>query len=152
MVFVSQPVLLVEDDDGDQLLIRQAMSQLQTSIDINAVTTLAAARDYLSGAGKYASAPRPRCVVLDLRLPDGRGEALLDWMAERPDLDALPVITLSGAPLTRGWPNVVATLSKPTTAEGYDALGGMLGRLIVAAVDGPLHRNDNFVVDDPPQA
>lgn len=151
MIFVSQPVLLVEDDDGDQLLIRQALRALRPSIEIDTVSTLAAARDYLSAEGKYLAAPRPRCIVLDLNLPDGRGESLLDWLAISETLCDLPVITLSEQPVAPNWPNLVGVLIKPSKLAGYEALSSALSGLVMAAVDGPLHRNDNFGLDEKPQ-
>ena len=144
MVFASHPVLLIEDDDGDQLLVRQALTALRPSIDMHTVASLAAARDFLSASGKYAAAPRPRCIVLDLNLPDGRGEDLLDWLATSDGLDDVPVITLSAHAVAPRWPNMVGALTKPSDLQGYDRLARGLSGLILAAMDGPLHRNDNF--------
>ena len=151
MVFVSQPVLLVEDDEGDRLLIRRSLQGLRPSIEINAVPTLSAAQNYLSGTGKYAGSPRPRCLVLDLNLPDGRGEGLLDWLARSERLRDLPVIVLSADAVTPTWPNLVGVVSKPVDLEGYERLSGALGGLILAAVDGSLPGNDNFGLDRTPR-
>lgn len=151
MVFVSQSVLLVEDDEGDRLLIRRSLQSLRPSIEIDAVPTIAAAQSYLSGTDRYAGAPRPRCLVLDLNLPDGRGEVLLDWMARSEWLHDLPVITLSADAIAPSWPNLVGVVSKPADLEGYERLSGALGGLILAAVDGSPPGNDNFGLDRTPR-
>ena len=152
MIFVSQPVLLVEGDEGDRLLIRRSLERLRPSIEINAVTSPGAAQDYLSGTGKYAGAPRPECIVLDLTLPDGGGEGLLDWLGRSDALRALPVIALSPQTPARKWPNLVGALRKPSDPEGYERLSAALSALVLAAVDGPIHGNDNFVLGATPDA
>lgn len=144
MFFTPHNVLLVDDDAGDQHLMRQALRAVRSSIDLHVVDTLSGARDFLSKHGKYAAAPDPACVVLDLHLPDGHGEGLLDWMSNQARLKAVPVITLSGQSVLSSWPNVVGRLTKPSGLSGYDRLATALSGLIVAAVDAPLHTNDNF--------
>ena len=145
-------MLLVEDDEGDRLLIRRSLERLRPSIEVNAVTSLKAARDYLSGTGKYAAAPRPRCIGLDLNLPDDRGELLLDWLIQADGLSALPVITLSADALTPQWPNLVGAVTKPNDVDGYERMSTALSGLVLAAVDGPIHGNDNFGLAGPPDA
>ena len=152
MIFVSQPVLLVEDDEGDSLLIRRSLERLRPSIDGNAVTSPVAARDYLSGTDKYAGAPRPKCIVLDLTLPDGGGEGLLDWLGRSDALRTLPVIALSPRTPARKWPNLVGALRKPSDPEGYERLSAALSALVLAAVDGPIHGDDNFIPGASPDA
>lgn len=117
---------------------------MRASIDLHVVATIGAARAFLSREGKYAAAPRPSCVLLDLHLPDGHGADLLDWIADHSGLSGIPVITLSGQPSARRWPNVVGSLTKPSDLADHERLANSLGRLIVAAMDGPQHRNDNF--------
>jgi serine phosphatase RsbU (regulator of sigma subunit) len=57
-------VLLVEDDEGDALLVRELLADVAPEISIEGVTTLAQAE------GRIHSAD---CVLLDLGLPDTQG-------------------------------------------------------------------------------
>ncbi|HRD62908.1 MAG TPA: SpoIIE family protein phosphatase [Nocardioides sp.] len=81
-------VLLVEDDEGDALLVRESLREAGlVDEDVTWCRTLA--------DGVDALADRPSCVLLDLGLPDASGlEALHRVVAEAPG--TTPVIVLTG--------------------------------------------------------
>jgi len=56
-------VLLIEDDDGDALLVRELLDEAQAGVALRRVATMAAAKPMLGSVA---------CVLLDLGLPDTR--------------------------------------------------------------------------------
>ncbi|GGK28221.1 serine/threonine phosphatase [Pilimelia terevasa] len=74
-------LLLVEDDAGDALLLRELLADSGLPAAVTWVRTLAAARAALPAGAD--------CVLLDLHLPDGRGLAALPAV-----LDAAPDVPL----------------------------------------------------------
>jgi serine phosphatase RsbU (regulator of sigma subunit) len=58
------PVLLVEDDDGDALLVSELLREVGASVVVRRARSLAEAKDLVPGAA---------CVLLDLGLPDSQG-------------------------------------------------------------------------------
>ena len=80
-------VLLVEDDEGDALLVRECLREAGVlESDVIWRRTV--------GEGILALAENPSCVLLDLGLPDAQGlEALHSLVALE---NALPVIVLTG--------------------------------------------------------
>ncbi|MBO0824661.1 MAG: SpoIIE family protein phosphatase [Actinobacteria bacterium] len=78
-------VLLIEDDDGDALLVDELL------LDVGAPFTISRARSMAEASAMLAEA---RCVLLDLELPDSRGLQSVRTLQEaRPDL---AVVVLTG--------------------------------------------------------
>jgi serine phosphatase RsbU (regulator of sigma subunit) len=80
------PILLVEDDHGDAVLVQASLSE--AGIPDDAITwtrTLAEALEALAGA--------PRCVLLDLGLPDADGYRAVHEMVEAAPDTAVIVLT-----------------------------------------------------------
>ena len=67
-------VLLVEDDPGDVLMTQEAFEEHKVRNSLAVVNDGTEAIAYLRREGKYADAPRPDLILLDLNLPrrDGR--------------------------------------------------------------------------------
>jgi serine phosphatase RsbU (regulator of sigma subunit) len=77
-------VLLIEDDDGDALLVEEFL------IDSGAAITLARARSLAEAAQLL---PGALCVLLDLGLPDSQDLDGLRWLQERAPKTATVVLT-----------------------------------------------------------
>jgi CheY-like chemotaxis protein len=92
-------ILLVEDDSNDAFFISRALTELGFTGRVEHVTATQVARDYLSGAGKYADRekyPQPDIVVSDSILPGrGSGIELLEWLRTQ-TFKTTPFIILSG--------------------------------------------------------
>jgi CheY-like chemotaxis protein len=88
-------ILLVEDNEGDARLAKEALRDSKVKNTIHHVNDGVAAMAFLRREGKYASAPRPDLVLLDLNLPrkDGR-EVLADFKQDE-DLKRIPVVILT---------------------------------------------------------
>jgi two-component system response regulator len=91
----TRTVLLVEDDPGDALMIREALEIYAPETDIAAVVDGVDALRYLRREDEFAGMPRPDLVLLDLNMPrkDGR-EVLAEVKADR-DLRTIPVVVLT---------------------------------------------------------
>ena len=94
---LAQPrnVLLVEDDPGDALMVREALETYAPETDIAAVVDGVDALRYLRQEDEFADTSRPDLVLLDLNMPrkDGR-EVLAEIKADR-DLRTIPVVVLT---------------------------------------------------------
>lgn len=88
-------MLLVEDNPDDVDLTIEALEDTKIANRLHVVTNGVAALSFLRREGKYAQAPRPAIILLDLNLPkkDGR-EVLADIKAD-PVLRRIPVIVLT---------------------------------------------------------
>jgi CheY-like chemotaxis protein len=88
-------VLLVEDDPGDVLLIREAFDYNKVHNNLNVVSDGEQALDYLRGIGAYAGSIRPDLVLLDLNLPRKDGREVLAEAKSDPDLRTIPIVVLT---------------------------------------------------------
>lgn len=88
-------MLLVEDNPDDVDLTIEALEDTKVANRLHVVTDGIAALSFLRREGKYAQAPRPAIILLDLNLPkkDGR-EVLADIKAD-PVLRRIPVVVLT---------------------------------------------------------
>jgi chemotaxis family two-component system response regulator Rcp1 len=88
-------LLMVEDNEGDARLTREVMRDSKVKNTIHHVLDGVEAMDFLRKQGKYANAPRPDLILLDLNLPrkDGR-EVLMDIKKDE-DLMRIPVVILT---------------------------------------------------------
>ncbi len=77
-------VLLVEDDAGDVLLIREAFEHNKVHNNLEVVSDGVDAIAFLRREGEYAEARRPDLVLLDLNLPRKDGRAVLAEIKEDP--------------------------------------------------------------------
>ena len=88
-------ILLVEDNEGDARLAKEAMRDSKIRNTIHHVIDGVEAMDYLRKKGKYAGAPRPDIVLLDLNLPRKDGREVLAEIKEDDDLKRIPVVILT---------------------------------------------------------
>jgi len=88
-------ILLVEDDPGDVLLVREALAEHKIANRLSVVGDGVMAMEYLRGEGNYASSERPELVILDLNLPRKSGSEVLAELKGDPELAAIPVVVLT---------------------------------------------------------
>ncbi|MDM7830984.1 response regulator [Cellulomonas edaphi] len=88
-------VLVVEDDPGDQLLIREVFEEHSAIDALTIVDDGAAALAYLRREGEYVDAPRPTLMLLDLNLPLRSGGEVLEQVRAETAWRALPVVILT---------------------------------------------------------
>jgi chemotaxis family two-component system response regulator Rcp1 len=93
-------ILLVEDNLGDVRLTREALNDRQV-INLHVVRDGAQALAFLCRDGKYASAPRPDLILLDLNLPRKNGSEVLAEIKRDPNLKRIPVVILTASQVER---------------------------------------------------
>jgi CheY-like chemotaxis protein len=88
-------VLLVEDDEGDVLMTKEAFEYYKIRNRLHVVTDGEQALQFLRRIGEYADAPRPGLILLDLNLPRRTGLEVLAELKEDPGLRVIPVVILT---------------------------------------------------------
>jgi two-component system response regulator len=88
-------ILLVEDSPSDAALTREALEAGKIANNLNHVVNGVAAMEYLRRQGKFAKAPRPDLIMLDLNLPRKDGREVLKELKDDPSLKIIPVIVLT---------------------------------------------------------
>jgi CheY-like chemotaxis protein len=101
MVDDGKPILLVEDDPNDQLLIRRAFARAKLMNPLRLTRDGDEAVDYLAGDGAFADReanPLPALVMLDLKLPRRSGLEVLEWLrSQAGSLGRTPVVVLTSS-------------------------------------------------------
>jgi CheY-like chemotaxis protein len=90
-------VLLVEDNEADIRLTREALREPGPPVRLSAVGDGEQALAFLRREQGYAGAERPDLVLLDLNLPRKNGLEVLDELRADPELASLPVIVLTSS-------------------------------------------------------
>jgi CheY-like chemotaxis protein len=88
-------VLLVEDDEGDVLMTREAFEHYKIRNTLHVVTDGEQALQFVRRTGDYTDAPRPGLIMLDLNLPRRDGLEVLAELKGDPDLRLIPVVILT---------------------------------------------------------
>jgi CheY-like chemotaxis protein len=88
-------VLLVEDDPGDVLLIKEAFADNKVRNRLHVVSDGVEAIEFLRKQGTYGEAPTPDLVLLDLNLPRKDGREVLAEIKGDGDLRQIPVVVLT---------------------------------------------------------
>ena len=88
-------LLLVEDSSGDADLIEEALSDSKVLLNLHWVEDGVEALAFLRRQGKYADAPRPDLILLDLNLPKKDGREVLAQMKGDKSFKLIPVLILT---------------------------------------------------------
>ncbi len=94
------PILLVEDNYNDVLLIQRAFRKAKIEPQMSIVDDGDEAIAYLSREGKYSDReqyPLPSLILLDLKLPRRSGLEVLAWIRQQPELKRLLVVVLTSS-------------------------------------------------------
>jgi chemotaxis family two-component system response regulator Rcp1 len=117
-------VLLVEDSVGDIRLTREAFKDAKVHINLHVAADGAEAMAFLQREGRYAAAPRPDLILLDLNLPKKDGREVLKEIKESPTLGIIPVVILttsaSEADILRTYQlHANCYITKPVDLDGF---------------------------------
>jgi CheY-like chemotaxis protein len=88
-------ILLVEDNPGDARLATEALKDAKVKNNLHWVKDGVEAMAFLRREGKYADAPHPDVILLDLNLPRKDGREVLAEIKQDKDLKRIPVVILT---------------------------------------------------------
>jgi CheY-like chemotaxis protein len=119
-------VLLVEDDEGDVLMTREAFEFYKIRNPLHVVTDGEQALQFVRRTGPFAGAPRPGLILLDLNLPRLNGLEVLAELKRDPELLLIPVVMLTTSKaeedILRSYKlHANAYVSKPVDFENFMA-------------------------------
>lgn len=93
-------ILLADDDENEELLLRRAFTKAGLPHRIIAVRDGDQAIEYLSGTGAYQNReahPFPALLLLDLKMPRTNGFAVLEWIRRQTNIRRLIVVIFSSS-------------------------------------------------------
>jgi CheY-like chemotaxis protein len=134
-------VLLVEDDEGDVLLTREAFDEfLHNHLDV--VRDGHQALAYLRREEPYAGAPTPDLVLLDLNLPGRDGREVLSEIKSDSSIGHIPVVVLTTSAaeediLKSYQLHANAFVTKPVDLDGFIAAIRQIDHFFVSVVKLP---------------
>jgi CheY-like chemotaxis protein len=88
-------ILLVEDNPGDARLATEALKDAKVKNNLHWVKDGVEAMAFLRREGKYADAPHPDVILLDLNLPRKDGREVLAEIKQDEGLRRIPVVILT---------------------------------------------------------
>src|SRR4051794_4597638 len=88
-------ILLVEDNPADVRLTREAFREGRILDTLMVVKDGVEAMSFVRHEGRFADAPRPDLILLDLNLPRKDGREVLAELKADPNLRRIPVLVLT---------------------------------------------------------
>ena len=89
-------ILLVDDDIDCRMLLRDAISESKVCNEVREVSNGLEALEYLNRTGRFASAPRPGLIYLDIEMPGINGLETLRRIKSAPEFRDIPVVMMTG--------------------------------------------------------
>jgi len=119
----NEAILLVEDNEGDIMLVTEALEDLNIQIDLNVVCDGEKALDYLMNKSSYTDAVTPDLILLDINIPKINGLEVLKTLKQNEATKSIPVIMLttssSQKDVAQAYKNYAnCYIVKPDDAEG----------------------------------
>ena len=88
-------ILLVEDNPGDVRLTQEALQEGRVRNRLSVVGDGVEAMEFLRRTGRFADAPAPSLILLDLNLPRKDGREVLAEVKSDENLKRIPVVVLT---------------------------------------------------------
>jgi chemotaxis family two-component system response regulator Rcp1 len=88
-------ILLVEDNEGDARLTLEVFKEGRVTNNLSVARDGVEALAFLRREGRYANAPQPDLILLDLNLPRKDGREVLAEIKEDERLKRIPVVVLT---------------------------------------------------------
>jgi len=126
-------ILLIEDDPGDQKLIKNSLNNQRIGNELSIAETAEEALEYLdhgkTGDSEY---PIPDLILLDLNMPGMGGKEFLKRIKADDQLDTIPVVILTTSDseqdiLESYKLHAAGYIKKPVTLQGFQDIIAQLG-------------------------
>ena len=117
-------ILLVEDNEGDVILIEEAFEECNFQSQLSVARNGQEALDFLYQKNSFEDATKPDLILLDINLPRFNGHEILHDVKSNPDLKRIPVIMLTTSinetDINKAYENHCnAYISKPLEMEDF---------------------------------
>lgn len=117
-------ILLVEDNEGDIVLITDAFEEASIDVTLKIVRNGQDALNFLMKKNGFEQEPRPDLIILDVNLPRLNGHEVLKAIKDDLDLRRIPVVmlTTSSSPsdINRSYQNHVnCYITKPVDVDDF---------------------------------
>ena len=128
-------ILVIDDNPGDTQLLRMALENAGVNCQLTELDNGRDALDFIGRCGRFADAPAPDLVVLDLNLPRNDGLEILEALRASENFPEVPVAILSSSSSTRDRSKVLALqvkrfIVKPPDLDAYMKIGATLAELL----------------------
>jgi len=135
-------VLLVEDDEGDALMTKEAFEFYKINNPLHVVSDGEQALAFVRRTGPFAGAPRPGLILLDVNLPRVSGLEVLAELKRDPELLSIPVVMLTTSraeeDILRSYQlHANAFVSKPVDFEQFIAAIRQIDEFFLTLVELP---------------
>lgn len=84
-------ILLAEDNEGDIILIEEAIAFANIQVKLSTVKDGKAVIDFLNKEGNYPNIDLPDLLILDINLPKKNGHEVLKYIKEHKSFKCIPV-------------------------------------------------------------
>jgi two-component system, chemotaxis family, response regulator Rcp1 len=138
-------ILLVEDNEGDILLTKEAFEEAKIPVRLSFVKNGKEAMDFLTRQGKYPDAEQPDLVLLDVNLPKKNGHEVLQFIKEDESLKHIPVIMLTTSSSERDINlsyqyQVNCFITKPVDVDDFLKVVATIENFWISVVKLPTHK------------
>jgi chemotaxis family two-component system response regulator Rcp1 len=128
----SIDILLVEDNEGDVHLTREALKRAKVRNQVHTTSDGVEAMQFLRREGEFKDAPRPDLVLLDLNLPNMDGREVLAAMKSDASLRTIPIVVVTSSAAEQDIVktydlNANAYVTKPVDLQQFLHVIGALG-------------------------
>jgi chemotaxis family two-component system response regulator Rcp1 len=127
-------ILLIEDNAADIDLMKYALDKQHFHYALSTLKDGAEALAFIRKEGKYARAPQPDLIVMDLHLPKNDGLEVLEEIRKNPEFNNLLVAVLSSSVSPEEKNSVAAFertcfIRKPLDLNGFMTVATTIRRL-----------------------
>lgn len=88
-------VLIVEDNEGDIILLREVLEHRSSIRKISVAKTGQEAIDFVMKAGEFAQEETPDLILLDINLPLKNGHEVLEILKKHEEYRTIPIVMLT---------------------------------------------------------
>jgi CheY-like chemotaxis protein len=138
-------ILLAEDEPADAHLVKMALKENRILADLHQVVDGREALEFLRREGaRFADAPRPDLILLDINMPRMDGRECLAAIKQDPTLQDIPVVILTTSDVER---DVVSSynlgaagfVTKPVDVHDFIDVVRDIGSYWISLVRLPAH-------------
>jgi two-component system, chemotaxis family, response regulator Rcp1 len=132
------PILVVEDNEIDAYLIREALASQGISSDTHVLEDGQLAIDFIDRIDEDETPQAPRLFLLDLNLPKRTGREVLVHIRNSRTCAHVPVLVVSSAGPAEGWGEAkalgaTAYFQKPAGYEAFLKVGELVRNILAKA-------------------